>query len=71
VFKLLAHAGAGTGYSESVLYSFGAGGSNDGAFPFASLIADSAGALYGTTTQGGSGCTPSSGGCGTVFKLVP
>jgi uncharacterized repeat protein (TIGR03803 family) len=46
-----------------VLYSF-AGGA-DGAFPYASLIRDAAGNLYGTTTQGGAS------GYGTVFKLDP
>jgi uncharacterized repeat protein (TIGR03803 family) len=50
------------GYTESVLYSF-LGGS-DGAIPHAGLIADTTGALYGTTLQGGSGN-------GTVFKLTP
>jgi uncharacterized repeat protein (TIGR03803 family) len=54
-------------YSESVLYSFtGTGG--DGAFPFAGLMRDAVGNLYGTTVKGGgTGCLGS--GCGTVFKL--
>ena len=56
VFKL---APDGT---ETVLYSF-AGGS-DGAYPFASLILDAKGNLYGTTYSGGSGND------GTVFKLA-
>ncbi len=60
VFKL---APDGT---ETVLYSF-AGGS-DGSLPFAGLIADKKGHLYGTTSEGGS--TRCYGfGCGTVFKL--
>jgi len=44
-----------------------------GAIPGAGLIADGAGNLYGTTTQGGGrGCLgPRRGGCGTVFKLAP
>lgn len=55
----------------TVLYSFA--GSPDGAFPFpyASLIRDAAGNLYGTTSQGGGmaiGCN-STNGCGTVFKV--
>jgi uncharacterized repeat protein (TIGR03803 family) len=57
---------------ETVLYSFtGTGG--DGAFPYATLILDASGNLYGTTEEGGSHtCKNSSGGtagCGTVFKL--
>jgi uncharacterized repeat protein (TIGR03803 family) len=60
VFKL---SPAGSGYTESILYNFqpGAGGAN----PTASLIADSAGALYGTTPGGGLL------GYGTAFKLTP
>jgi len=53
--------------SETVLYSFMGTGS-DGAAPFAGVIRDAAGNLYGTTTAGGgSGCGGS--GCGTVFML--
>ncbi len=47
----------------TVLYTFQAG--NDGFFPTASLIADAAGNLYGTTEFGGAY------GKGTVFKLAP
>jgi uncharacterized repeat protein (TIGR03803 family) len=36
------------------------------------LIADSSGALYGTTEFGGGACiTANAEGCGTVFKLTP
>ncbi|MGO9540264.1 MAG: choice-of-anchor tandem repeat GloVer-containing protein [Terriglobales bacterium] len=49
--------------AETVLYSF-AGGA-DGANPFAGLIRDEAGNLYGTTSAGGSS------GSGTVFKVDP
>jgi uncharacterized repeat protein (TIGR03803 family) len=52
---------------ETVLYAF-AGGS-DGATPFSTPIADSAGNLYGTTYEGGAGDCGGSG-CGTVFKLT-
>src|SRR5579863_4468432 len=51
-------------YTESVLYSFG-GGSSDGAHPLGGLVIDKKGALYGTTSEGGSA------GAGTVFKLTP
>jgi len=46
---------------ETVLYSFTGG--NDGAVPFAGLIRDASGNLYGTTFSGGAP------GYGTVFKL--
>lgn len=48
--------------TETVLYSFKGG--SDGEYPFASLILDSQGNLYGTTWSGGSG------GDGTVFKVA-
>ncbi len=56
--------------NETVLHSFtGTGG--DGAHPYASLVLDSKGNLYGTTYGGGYlGCQPPYG-CGTVFKLDP
>src|SRR5579871_4167998 len=57
---------------EKVLYNFQAG--NDGAYPLAALVVDSAGNLYGTTQGGGVGncrIAPPPGGCGTVFELTP
>src|SRR5580704_13102129 len=51
----------------TVLYSFKDGA--DGGIPYSGLIQDSAGNLYGTTTQGGAGRFDCPDGCGTVFKL--
>jgi uncharacterized repeat protein (TIGR03803 family) len=56
VFKLDA---AGT---ETVLYNFT--GKRDGGYPYAGVIRDAAGNLYGTTTQGALNF-------GTVFKISP
>jgi uncharacterized repeat protein (TIGR03803 family) len=51
-----------------VLHTFEGG--SDGATPYAGLIADSAGNLFGTTAAGGiRGC--GTFGCGTVFKVAP
>jgi uncharacterized repeat protein (TIGR03803 family) len=61
VFALTPH---GKTYVERVLWSFGALG--DGQNPAAGLIADSSGALYGTTTSGGA-----LGTYGTVFEMRP
>ena len=54
-------------WRQTVLHRFNAAHSKDGAHPFASLIFDSAGNLYGTTVQGGT--VPD--GSGTVFELSP
>lgn len=55
------------GGTETVLYAFTGG--SDGAQPQASLIADKAGDLHGTTTfAGGDGCGGQ--GCGTIFKVA-
>ncbi len=56
------------GGAEKVLHAFSGG--NDGAEPYAGLIAVK-GVLYGTTSiGGGSGCTYQEG-CGTVFEITP
>jgi uncharacterized repeat protein (TIGR03803 family) len=63
VFKLTPPAAGQTQWSETVLYSFTGG---DGNNPQAvGLIVDSDGALYGTTTFGGTS------NLGTVFRLTP
>ena len=49
--------------TETMMYSFTGG--TDGAYPISTLVRDSAGNLYGTTTQGGST------GAGVVFKVDP
>ncbi len=59
-FKLTPNADGS--WTESVLHSFT---SSDGSYPYAGLIFDAAGNLYGTTEFGGGG------GYGTVFKLTP
>jgi len=52
----------------SLLYSFTGG--TDGAFPFAGLVQDADGNLYGTTHSGGtSNCDIGAGNCGVVFKV--
>jgi uncharacterized repeat protein (TIGR03803 family) len=54
----------------SVLHTFDGG--VDGANLVAGLIRDSAGNLYGTTYQGGSGqCNYQAGGCGILFRIDP
>jgi uncharacterized repeat protein (TIGR03803 family) len=63
VFKLTV---ARTTWQFTLLYSFK--GSSDGAYP-SGLIADTKGALYGTTQSGGIDCAGI--GCGAIFKLLP
>jgi uncharacterized repeat protein (TIGR03803 family) len=58
----VAPAGVSAAPTETVLHSFTG---SDGANPFAGLIADGAGNLYGTTAAGGAS------GQGVVFKLSP
>lgn len=52
----------GSVWGESVIFSFSGA---DGSSPFGRLLLDQTGALYGTTTGGGSGQA------GTVYKLTP
>jgi uncharacterized repeat protein (TIGR03803 family) len=61
VFELM--PGTGGSYNEEILYSFGTGG--DGEAPYAGLVFDGFGHLYGTTFAGGAH------DFGTVFELSP
>jgi len=54
---------SGSGYTQSILYTFHNG--SDGGGPYGGLVMDADGNLYGTTSTGGSG------GGGTVFELSP
>jgi uncharacterized repeat protein (TIGR03803 family) len=54
-----------SGWQENVLYNFQM--QSDGGVPYAGLIFDHSGNLYGAATEGGSG----SNGGGTVFELTP
>jgi uncharacterized repeat protein (TIGR03803 family) len=61
VFKLAADG------TETILHAFGGRRNDDGAYPYAPLIADGSGNLYGTTLKGGAlDCD-----CGIVFRLAP
>jgi hypothetical protein len=63
VFKLTP---SGSGYTETVLYSFCATTCADGAYPNGNLVFGKDGALYGTTSKS---CLAQNHDCGTVFKL--
>ncbi len=69
---LLATSAMTLAQSETVIYHFKGG--SDGSQPLATMVADSAGNLYGTTVQGGASTNcdaqPIHFGCGTVFKLT-
>jgi uncharacterized repeat protein (TIGR03803 family) len=63
VFKLTPPVPPATKWTETVLYSFGE--PPDGIIPLAGLIIDNSGALYGTTSGGGTA------NHGTVFMVTP
>jgi uncharacterized repeat protein (TIGR03803 family) len=66
VFKLTPNSN-GT-WTEDVLHRFTG---KDGASPWAGLIFDQGGSLYGTTQTGGNLSDCNGGGCGVAFKLSP
>lgn len=63
VFKLT------PGGTETVLHSF-AGGRTDGSNPYAGLVMDPKGNLYGVTSAGGNSEFCEGSGCGTVFEIT-
>jgi hypothetical protein len=68
-FGLVYELTPGSPWTESVLYSFTG---PDGSDPNGGLISDDSGALYGTTSQGGTfTCNGGDTGCGVVYKLTP
>lgn len=54
---------------ETVLYSFT--GASDGALPYAPVLRDAAGNLYGAAGQGGTFNSTCPHGCGVIFKVTP
>jgi uncharacterized repeat protein (TIGR03803 family) len=73
VFKLTPPGPGHTMWTKTTLHSFTAGA--DGFVPQGKLLLDAAGAIYGTTIEGGGGaCTDgllNPVGCGIVYKLSP
>ncbi len=63
--------GKGGSWTYAILHYF-TGQEGDGLWPYAGMIFDSQGNLYGTTSGGGnySACS-NEGGCGVVFELTP
>jgi len=66
VFQLM--EGVGGTWTENVLHRFKGG--IDGAEPYAGVILDAAGNLYGTAIAGGAS-TECDGGCGIVYEITP
>jgi uncharacterized repeat protein (TIGR03803 family) len=60
---------SGAKWTEKILYAFGYLSQTDGYFPTAGVLFDSAGNLYGATSDGGAGQDLEGGG--TVFELSP
>jgi len=66
-FELMPNNGR---WTEKVLHSFDPN-DYDGCEPYAGMIFDSTGNLYGSTSIGGTGAECAPFGCGTVFELIP
>jgi uncharacterized repeat protein (TIGR03803 family) len=69
VFELTPPTAPGGSWTETMIYGFKGG--NDGSGPFAGVVLDKAGNLYGTTGLGGVVEACGGSGCGTVFELSP
>ena len=72
VFELAPPTLKGGAWTETTIYNF-TGENGDGSTPYAGVVADANGVLYGTTEAGGlpnQGCNPH-GFCGIVFSLTP
>jgi uncharacterized repeat protein (TIGR03803 family) len=67
VFEVAPPAAPGGPWTEAVLHSFTG---SDGFGPYTAPVIGKNGALYGTTTYGGTS-TACTGGCGTVYELRP
>jgi len=67
VFELSPNGQGGWTYTSLHMFRGTVNGNKDGARPFAGLVFDNAGRLYGTTAVGGVGTY----GFGTVFRLTP
>jgi hypothetical protein len=65
LFTLSLHAAD----KETLLYNFRK--SSGGALPAGGLVMDSAGNLYGATSEGGTSTSCGSYGCGTIFEMSP
>lgn len=63
IFELTPGLTTGTAWTETVIHDFQ--NADDGAVPYAGLIADQSGNFYGAATEGGAN------GGGTIFKLTP
>jgi uncharacterized repeat protein (TIGR03803 family) len=68
IYRLNPPAAGTTAWSQTSLYRFQ--DKLDGAVPMTGLIADPAGNIYGTASQGGGVCAVDQGGCGTAYEAV-